>query len=84
MSLAIVGTWEWHLTEHLYVPIGLAFYVHRNTENDEQTPYYERVGIRYRFNNNIYTGVTIKAHQGVADIFEWTIGYTFQKDPNKY
>ena len=84
MSLAIVGTWEWHLTEHLYVPIGLAFYVHRNTENDEQKTYYERVGIRYRFNNNIYTGVTIKAHQGVADIFEWTIGYTFQKDPNKY
>jgi len=84
MSFAVVGTWEWHLTEHLYIPIGLAFYLHRNPENDEQTPYYERVGIRYRFSNNIYTGVTIKAHQGVADIFEWTIGYTFQKDPNKY
>lgn len=84
MSFAVVGSWEWHLTEHLYVPIGLAVYLHRNTENDEEKVYYERVGIRYRFKNNIYTGVTIKAHQGVADIFEWTIGYTFQKDPNKY
>jgi hypothetical protein len=84
MSFAVVGTWEWHLTEHLYVPIGLALYLHRNPENDEQKSYYERIGIRYRFKNNMYTGVTIKAHQGVADIFEWTIGYTFQKDPNKY
>jgi len=27
---------------------------------------------------------TIKAHQGAADIFEWTIGYTFHHDPNNF
>jgi len=83
-SYAIVGSWEWALTKRLYVPIGIGIYLHRNEENNESTPYYERVGIRYRIFEHIYTGVTIKAHQGAADIFEWTIGYTFHKDPNKY
>lgn len=83
-SYAIIGTWEWALTKKLYVPLGFAFYLHRNPENDEQTPYYERAGIGYRFAEHFTAALTIKAHKGVADIFEWTVGYTFQKDPNKY
>lgn len=81
-SYAIVGSWEWALTKRLYVPIGIGIYLHRNKENNESTPYYERVGIRYRLTNHIYSGLTIKAHQGAADIFEWTVGYTFHNDPN--
>lgn len=81
-SYAIVGSWEWVLTERLYAPIAIAFYLHRNEENGEITPYYERVGLRYRITDHLVTGVTIKAHKGVADIFEWTIGYTFHHDPN--
>jgi len=83
-SYAVVGSWEWAITEHLYVPLGIGFYLKRNTENDERNFYYERAGIRYRFNSGIHTGLTIKAHGGVADIFEWTVGYTFKHDPNKY
>ncbi|RLD68455.1 MAG: hypothetical protein DRI95_02980 [Bacteroidetes bacterium] len=83
-SYAIVGSWEWALTKNLYVPVGLAIYLHRNEENDERTAYYERAGIRYRFADHYTAGITIKAHQGVADIFEWSIGYTFHKDPNEY
>ena len=83
-SYAVVGSWEWVLTKNLYVPVGLAIYLHRNEENDERTVYYERAGIRYRFADHFVAGLTIKAHQGVADIFEWTIGYTFHKDPNEY
>ncbi len=83
-SCAVVGSWEWAINEHLYVPLGIAFYLKRNKENDESTPYYERAGIRYRFNSGIHTGLTIKAHGGVADIFEWSVGYTFKNDPNRY
>lgn len=82
-SYAVVGSWEWVLTKHLYAPIGIGIYLHRNKENNEERPYYERVGLRYRFLDHYHTGVTIKAHAGVADIFEWTIGYTFHHDPNK-
>lgn len=83
-STAVVGSWEWALTKNLYIPVGLGIYLHRNKENDEKTIYYERVGIRYRFFDHYFTGLTIKAHGGAADIFEWTIGYTFHKDKNKY
>ena len=83
-STAIVGSWEWALTKILYVPIGIGFYLSRNPENDEKTFYYERVGLRYRFLDHYFAGLTIKAHGGAADIFEWTIGYTFHHDKNKY
>jgi len=83
-SFALVGAWEWNLTRRLYAPIGIAFYLHRNTENGEEKAYYERAGLAYRFKNNFFAGITIKAHGGVADYFEWTVGYTIQNDPNKY
>lgn len=82
MSFALVGSWEWAITERLYAPIGIGVYLHRNSENDEWLPIYERVGLRYRFTEHICGGLTIKAHGGKADIFEWTMGYTFYKDPN--
>lgn len=84
MSCAAVGSWEWALTRRLYVPVALGIYLKRNEMNGEATPYYERVGIRYRLNNHIFAGVTIKAHKGVADFFEWTLGYSIFNDPNAY
>ena len=84
MSFAVVGSWEWALTRKLYVPVAFGVYLKRNELNGEAEPYYERVGIRYRLNNNLFAGVTIKAHKGVADFFEWTVGYTLFNDPNKY
>lgn len=83
-SIAVVGSWEWALNKHLYVPVAFAFYLKRNKGNGELDPYYERAGLRYRFNNNMFAGITIKAHKGVADFFEWTVGYTLHHDPNKY
>ena len=83
-SYAIVVSGEWVLTKNLYVPMGFGFYLHRNQENDETTPYYERVGMRYRFAQHYFAGLTIKAHGGAADIFEWTVGYTIHHDPNNY
>ena len=84
MSYAVVGSWEWSLNRHLYVPVAFAVYLKHSEANGERDPFYERVGIRYRFNNNMFAGVTIKAHKGVADFFEWTLGYTLHHDPNKY
>jgi hypothetical protein len=83
-SYAVVPNWEWVITERLYVPLGIGIYLHRNEENDEKYGYYERAGIRYRVTDHLSAGVTIKAHAGVADYFEWTLGYTFHKDQNRY
>jgi hypothetical protein len=75
-SLAVVGTWEWQLTENLYVPIGLGVYLYHNPLNHEYNGFYERLGIRYRFSDQMFSGVQIKAHKARADFFEFTFGYT--------
>lgn len=77
-SLAVVGSWEWRLTERLFVPIGLGAYLYRNELNQEITWFYERIGVRYRFDNHLSAGMQIKAHKAKADFFEFTLGYTIQ------
>lgn len=84
VSFAAVASWEWAITKRLYVPVGLGLYLKRNETNGEREIYYERAGLRYRFDNNLFAGITIKAHGGTADFFEWTVGYTLKHDPNKY
>jgi len=83
-SVAVVGSWEWVINKVISVPIGLGCYLHHNEENGEKEVYYERVGLRFRMAEHYNLGVTIKAHGGSADYFEWTLAYTFHKDPNKY
>ncbi|MHA7128497.1 acyloxyacyl hydrolase [Algoriphagus namhaensis] len=75
-SFALVGSWEWKLTQHLYVPIALGVYVHRTELNQEITQYYERIGVGYRMDNLISAAFSIKAHKAKADFFEFTLGYT--------
>ena len=75
-SLALVASWEWQLTERLYVPIGFGAYLYRNVHNQEITWFYERIGVRYRFDQNLFAGMQIKAHKAKADFFEFTFGYT--------
>jgi len=84
VSLGIFASYEWAITRRFYIPIGLGVYLKRNEANGERQPYYERIGIRYRFDNNLFAGVTIKAHREVADFIEWTVGYTLKKDKNSY
>ncbi|TFV97851.1 hypothetical protein E4S40_04205 [Algoriphagus kandeliae] len=77
-SIAAVGSWEWKLTEKLYIPVGFGVYLHRNEENQEFTWFYERVGLRYSLTDQLFTGIQIKAHKLKADFFEFTVGYSFK------
>jgi hypothetical protein len=75
-SFALVGSWEWKMNEHLFVPIAFGVYFNQSEFNQEVSWFYERVGVRYRFDNNVFLGIQIKAHKAKADIFEFTFGYT--------
>lgn len=75
-SLAVVGSWEWQLTERIFVPIAFGAYLYRNEQNEETSWFYQRVGARYRFDNKMSVGMQIKAHKAKADFFEFTVGYT--------
>lgn len=84
-SFGISGTWSWFITEKLYLPISVGLYTHRNPENDETTPYYQRVGLRYLFpKRHLSAGLGLKFHAGVADFIEAGIGWTFHRDRNQY
>ncbi|REG90334.1 acyloxyacyl hydrolase [Algoriphagus antarcticus] len=80
-SFAVVGSWEWKLTENLYMPVALGVYLSRAQYNQEVNGFYERIGVRYRMNNNTFVGIQIKAHKAKADFFEFTLGYTI---PDKH
>lgn len=75
-SFAIVGSWEWKINKHLYAPVAFGVYLDRSEFNNEMTWFYERVGVRYRFDNHVFMGIQIKAHKAKADFFEFTMGYT--------
>ena len=75
-SIAVVPSFEWIVTRNLYLNLGLGFYMYEHKENDESQFFYERVSMRYRLYEHVNLGFSIKAHMGVADIFEYSIGYS--------
>ena len=72
------------INKNFSAPIDFGIYLKRHEGNEEKTPFYERAGIKYKFNNNIFFVITIKAHKSKADYFEWTLGYSFLNDKYKY
>jgi hypothetical protein len=76
-SYAVYGAWEWVINEKLSMPIHLAFYLHHNKDNEEKEFFYQRIGMRYKVNTHLITGLSLKANAGAADFIEFTLGYSF-------
>jgi hypothetical protein len=84
-SYGIYAGWEWYITDRLYMPINLGFYLHHQIQNSETTIFYERLGVRYLFfNRHLFVGPSLKAHAGTADFIEVNVGWTFHHDKNHY
>jgi Lipid A 3-O-deacylase (PagL) len=84
-SYSVYTGWEWYITDRLYMPLYLGFYLHRNYENSESEKIYERIGLRYLFfNRHLTIGPGLKAHAGTADFVEFNIGWIFHHDKNHY
>ncbi len=84
VSYAVSGVAEWVLTRRLCIPLSVGYYIHRNEINGESTPYYEKIGLKYRIGNHFFAGLNLKAHGLEPDVFEWTLGYSFHRDQNRY
>lgn len=67
------------LSRDLFINGNVGYYLHRNEFNGEMKPIFLRIGLRYKFWNDVFAGVSIKAHQGKADYIEWTLGYMLGK-----
>lgn len=81
-SYAPYGAWEWVVNGKLSVPVHVGVYVHRNPENEEKEFFYQRIGVRYKANTHLITGLALKANAGSADFVEFTLGYSFHHAPS--
>ncbi len=64
----------------MYVSLGVYLYRQMGaTAREDETPYYERVGIKYHFPkwHGFFVGAGIKAHRTKADLAEVTAGFAF-------
>lgn len=84
-SYGLTGLFEWHITERVYLPVNIGIHLNKNEENSEVLHYY-RIALRYLIGKQkkVMLGVGLKVTEFHADYVEWTVGYTFKKDPNKY
>jgi hypothetical protein len=74
-SSGVYAAWEWVITERLFMPLNIGTYLYEYVENGSKHRWYERIGLRYRINRQLYAGMSIKAHLHVADFTEWTVGF---------
>lgn len=84
-SYGFSGLFEWLITDRLYLPVNVGIYLNKNSENFEERMF-NRIGLRYLLGNQkkMMIGVALKVTELHADYIEWTVGYTFKNDKNKY
>jgi hypothetical protein len=57
-----------------------SFYIARKPIKNQTAFFYQRLGIRYNFKNNIFLGFNLRAYDyHVSDFIEWNIGYNLIK-----
>lgn len=61
----------------LSVVINMGGYLYSRLLSDGT--FYQRVGLRYRFSENIFALMHLKSHWGKADFIEWGLGYRIDK-----
>ncbi|MDX1828375.1 MAG: acyloxyacyl hydrolase [Lutibacter sp.] len=53
-----------------------AFYLFRKKIKNKTPVFYQKIGIKYHFSNNLFAGITLRDYSfHVSDFIEWNIGY---------
>ncbi|NOX46150.1 MAG: acyloxyacyl hydrolase [Chlorobi bacterium] len=53
-----------------------SFYIYRKDTKNQSPAFYQRIGLKYNFYENLYMGINLRAyHFSVSDFIEWNIGY---------
>lgn len=75
MEVGVAGGHEWKVGS-LWTLFEIGAYVRKPA--DFKRPFYQRMGFRYMFTENLGLQWTLKFHRGVADYFEWGIAYSIR------
>ncbi|OIP01000.1 MAG: hypothetical protein AUJ98_05515 [Bacteroidetes bacterium CG2_30_33_31] len=64
------------VVDKLSLIIQPSFYIYRLKMITNTPIFYQRVGLKYHFNNNIFMGLNLRAYDfHVSDFIEWNVGY---------
>lgn len=75
MMLGLFGTYEFTI-DKLSVASYLGVLALRKKGTNANPLLYQKFGIKYHFNNDMYAGLLVRAHNfSVAEVIEWNIGY---------
>jgi hypothetical protein len=76
-DLYLMGIHAGHdlLVGKLSVIVNLGIYLYSPVEVPSQ--WYNRIGLRYTFNEKFIANLTLKSHRAKASVIEWGIGYQF-------
>ncbi len=80
MKLGIHGGYELVISDFSFV-VNMGGYLYSRLSNDGT--FYQRVGMRYRFNKHLFALMQLKAHWGKADFIEWGVGFRIDKTKQK-
>ena len=70
---SVYGLYE-RVIGNLSIPFQVGFYLYNKYQF---TPFYQAIGLRYRFLPHWVAGLQLKAHLGKADYLQWGLGYKF-------
>ena len=76
LRLGIHGGYEMAITDLSFI-FNFGGYLYTKLTNDGNL--YQRVGMRYRFNERLFALIQLKAHWGKADFVEWGLGFRIDK-----
>ncbi len=78
IAIGLFGTYEFCINK-LSVASSLGAYV--KPHGNSASIIYQRIGLKYHFENNIYLGVLVRAYNlSVADMLEFCVGYRIKWD----
>ena len=83
MNLSVFASYEL-VVGHLSLALQPGYYILRKQIPEVKPLVYERIGLKYQFDSNIFTGIAVRAMDlHIADFIEWSVGYRFNLHPYK-
>jgi len=61
-----------------------SYYIYRKQTKNQSPNFYQKIGLKYHFNNDIFTGVMLRAYDfQKSDFMQWTLGYRIKWNSSK-
>lgn len=78
LKIGLIAGHEWSI-DRLSCIVQIGYYLKIYNKNEFSNRIYNRMALRYRLFNSLYSNISIKAHYAKADYIEWGLLYKFNE-----